>query len=257
MEKKKQSALTPLEKLLLLLEPDPEEVASLPIEEVEEKLRTAGIDPEPVMVSVEHLVREAMARWEQGTRKVDVVSQEAVQSSEEKTPSNVPIRSGDDVSLLRSPEPLVSTVAGETPSYAFDDRHIRWYKLGEFEHFELAMLGVDVSQKLCDFMIKFAPNQQIFLHRHMALTNTFVVQGEHRLYEPTGALKEVRPVGTYTSSPPGEPHGEGGGGEGCVVLYSIRGEEGTLFEVLDDDLTVVATISMQDFLGAFNEQKNA
>jgi hypothetical protein len=171
------------------------------------------------------MVREAMARWEQGARKVkvDVVSPEVVHS----------------------------------PSYTFDDRHIRWHKLGEFEHFVLAMLDVDVSQKLCDFMIKFEPNQQIFLHRHTALTNTFVVQGEHRLYEPNGALKEVRPVGTYTSSPPGGSHREGGGEEGCVVLYSIRGEEGTLFEVLDDDLTVVGTISMQDLSDVLKEQKNA
>jgi hypothetical protein len=59
MEKNKLSVLTPWEKLLLLLEPDPEEVAALPIEEVGEKLRTVGIDPEPVVASVEHLVREA------------------------------------------------------------------------------------------------------------------------------------------------------------------------------------------------------
>jgi hypothetical protein len=257
MEKNKLSALTPWEKLLLLLEPDPEEVASLPIEEVEEKLRAAGIDPEPVVASVENLVREAMARWEQGARKGDVVSQEAVNSSEEKVRSNVQIRIGDDFDLLRSTKPMATAVAAETPSYVFDDRNIRWRQLGEFEHFELAMLDVDVSQKLCDFMIKFEPNQRIFLHRHLALTNTFVVQGEHRLYEPTGALKEVRPVGSYTSSPPGEPHCEGGGEEGCVVLYSLRGEEGTLFEVLDDDLTVVATISMNDLLGVLKEQKNA
>jgi hypothetical protein len=265
MEKNKLSALTPWEKLLLLLGPDPEEVASMPIEEVEEKLRAAGIDPEPVVAAVENLVREAMARWEQGARKGDVVSQEAVNSSEEKVRSNVQIRIGDDFSLLRSPKPMATAVAAQTRSYVFDDRHIRWCRLGDFgehfvpfsAHFVFTVLDVDVSQKLCDFMIKFEPNQRIFLHRHLALTNTFVVQGEHRLYEPTGALKEVRPVGSYTSSPPGEPHCEGGGGEGCVVLYSLRGEEGTLFEVLDDDLTVVATISMNDLLGVLKEQKNA
>src|SRR6266508_4384059 len=150
---------------------------------------------------------------------------------------------------------MAAAVAVETTSYVFDDRNIRWCKLGDFEHFEFAMLDVDVSQKLVDFIVKFPPNQQIFLHRHLALTNTLVVQGEHRLYEPTGALKEVRPVGSYTSSPPGEPHREGAGEAGCVVLYSLRGEEGTLFEVLDDDLTVVATISMNDLLGVLKEQK--
>jgi quercetin dioxygenase-like cupin family protein len=241
MENNKLSALTPWEKLLLLLGPDPEEVASLPIEEVEEKLRAAGIDPEPVVASVEHLVREALARWEQGARKGDVVSQEAVHSSEEK---------GRSI---------------ETSSYVFDDRHIRWYRLGEFgaqfepfdEHFMLTMLDVDESERLVDFLLKFPPNQRIFLHRHLALTNTWVVQGEHRMYEPDGALKEVRRVGSYTSSPPGEPHREGAGDAGSVVLFSVRGKEGALFEFLDEDLHVVGTISLQDCINAFAIQKNA
>lgn len=257
MEKNQRSALTPWEKLLLLLEPEPEEVASLPIEEVEEKLRAVGIDSEPVVASVENLVREAMTRWEQEASKGEAVSQEAVHSSEEQTRSNIPIRIGDDFDVLPSTMSMATTVTAETRSYAFDDRHIRWHKMGDFEHFEIVMLDVDVSQNIVDFLLKFECNQQIFLHRHTALTNTLVVQGEHRLYEPNGALKEVRRVGTYTSSPPGEPHSESGGAEGGIVLYSIRGEEDTLFEVLDDTLNVVGTLSTQDFINALKEQKNA
>src|SRR5262249_37194860 len=134
---------------------------------------------------------------------------------------------------------------------------IRWYKLEGFEHFELTVLDVDEKRKLVDLLVKFAANQQILLHRHVALTNTWVVQGEHRLYEPTGALKEVRPVGRYTSSLPGAPHREGGGAEGAVVFYSFRGEDDALLEWLDDDLNLVASTSMKDFIGLFKEQKNA
>ena len=160
---------------------------------------------------------------------------------------------------------MAAAVAVETPSYVFDDRNIRWYKLREFgehfalvdEHFVFAVLDVDESQKLVDFILKFPPNQRIFLHRHLALTNTLVVQGEHRLYEPNGALKEVRPVGSYTSSPPAGPHREGAGDEGGIVFYSVRGKDGTLFEFLDDDLHVVRTLSMQDYINAFKAQKNA
>ena len=143
---------------------------------------------------------------------------------------------------------MAAAVAVETTSYVFDDRNIRWYKLGDFEHFVFAMLDVDVAQQLVDFIVKFPPNQQIFLHRHLALTNTLVVQGEHRLYEPPGALKEIRPVGSYTSSPPGDPHREGAGDEGGVVFYSVRGKEGILFEVLDDELKVVGTLARRTFL---------
>jgi hypothetical protein len=152
---------------------------------------------------------------------------------------------------------MAATAAARVKLYSFDDRNIRWYKLGEFEHFVFAMLDADVPQRIVDFILKFPPNQQIFLHRHLALTNTLVIQGEHRLYEPNGALKEVRAVGTYTSTPPGEPHREGAGDEGGVVFYSVRGKDGILFEVLDDDLNVVGTLSMDDFVAALKEQRSA
>ena len=152
---------------------------------------------------------------------------------------------------------MATAVAAEPTSYVFDDRNIRWYTLGDFEHFVFAMLDVDVPQRIIDFILKFPPNQKIFLHRHLALTNTLVVQGEHRLYEPNGKLKEVRPVGSYTSSPPGDPHQEGAGDEGGVVFYSVRGKDGALFEVLDDNLNVIGTLGLDDFVSAFNEQKQA
>ena len=152
---------------------------------------------------------------------------------------------------------MATAVAAEPTPYVFDDRNIRWYTLGDFEHFVFAMLDVDVPQRIVDFILKFPPNQKIFLHRHLALTNTLVVQGEHRLYEPNGKLKEVRPVGSYTSSPPGDPHQEGAGDEGGVVFYSVRGKDGALFEVLDDNLNVIGTLGLDDFVGAFNEQKQA
>jgi hypothetical protein len=56
-------------------------------------------------------------------------------------------------------------------------------------------------------------------------------------------------------SPPGEPHREGAGDEGGVVFYSIRGKDGALFELLDDDLNVVGTLGMEDFIGVLKEQK--
>jgi hypothetical protein len=102
--------------------------------------------------------------------------------------------------------------------------------------------------------------QPIFQHNHLcraslALTNTFVVQGEHRLYEPNGALKEIRPVGSYTSSQPGEPHREGGGDQECVVFYSVRGKTDVLLELLNDNRNIVGTLTTRDFMEALEEQK--
>jgi hypothetical protein len=152
---------------------------------------------------------------------------------------------------------MAAAVPVEATSYAFDDRNIRWYNLGDFENFVFAMCNVDVPGKIVDFILKFPANKQIFLHRHLALTDTLVVQGEHRLYEPNGTLKEVRPTGSYTSTPPGEPHREGAGDDGGVVFYSVRGKDGVLFEVLDDKLTVIGSLTMDDFVNAFKEQKSA
>src|SRR5215831_5484689 len=135
-------------------------------------------------------------------------------------------------------------------TYIFDERNIRWSKLGDLEHFVFAVLDIDIPRKIVDFIIKFDPNRQIVLHRHLALTNTLVIQGEHRLYEPDGSLKEVRAVGSYTSSEPGDPHREGAGDQHAVVLYSVRGNDGVLFELLNDDLKVIGTLSMEDFAQA-------
>jgi hypothetical protein len=43
---------------------------------------------------------------------------------------------------------MATSAASETTLYQFDDRNIRWYKLGDFEHFVVAMLDVDEKKKL-------------------------------------------------------------------------------------------------------------
>ena len=140
---------------------------------------------------------------------------------------------------------------------AFDDRNVRWFPLGELENFVVSMCDVDEKRKVVDFLAKFDANKQIILHRHLALTNTLVIHGEHRIYEPDGRLKEIRPVGSYTSSVPGPPHQEGGGAEDVVILYSVRGEEdGGMFELIADDGSVTK-LGIEDFLAVYREQKAA
>ena len=141
-------------------------------------------------------------------------------------------------------------------AYRFDDRNIRWHKFGDFTGLVVAMYSVDEERNQTDFIVKFEPNSKIFLHRHLAHTDTFVVDGEHRLYEPDGeTLKEARATGTYTSSPAGDAHREGGGAEGCIVLYSVRGDSDRLFDVLDDGMNVITTLRTQDFKDTLEEQR--
>jgi hypothetical protein len=142
--------------------------------------------------------------------------------------------------------------------FFFDDCNIKWQNLEGFENLAYSILSIDENNKIIDVIFKFTANKQIILHRHLALNNTFVIQGEHRLYEPNGTLKEVRPVGSYTSSPPSdEPHREGGGDEDVIVFFSIRGNDGVLYEILDDSLNVIATLSMQDFIGLYRARQDS
>jgi hypothetical protein len=141
-------------------------------------------------------------------------------------------------------------------SYLYNHQNIKWHQLGDFKHFVYAMINVDTEKKIVDAILKFTPNEKIFLHRHLAQTNTLVLQGEHRFYEPNGTLKEVRLAGTYTATPADpDPHSEGGGNEGAIVLYSIRADQKEIFEILDEALNVVAILTLQDFLDVFNEQR--
>lgn len=134
------------------------------------------------------------------------------------------------------------------PDDVFDDRTINWCKLGDIEHLLYAVLDIDQDRHIADVLFKLEPHRQIILHRHKVLNKSLVIQGEHRLYEPDGRLKEVRPTGTYTSTPASdEPHRECGGDCGAIVYFSIRGS-GVLYELLDDDENLAGTLSFQDLV---------
>ncbi len=140
----------------------------------------------------------------------------------------------------------------------FDDRNINWRKLGEFEHFTYTIFAIDEAREIADFSLKFEPAEKIFLHRHRAHTNTLVIAGEHRLYEPDGSLKETRPVGSFTVSPASpDPHAEGGGADGAVVIYNTRGsDDGVVFDVLDEQQNTVGTLTFSDLTNLFAAQGN-
>ena len=141
-------------------------------------------------------------------------------------------------------------------AYNFDDHNIKWNKLGDLEHLLYSVLNVDEKNYIVHVLFKFDANEKIVLHRHMIPNNTFVMQGEHRLYEPDGTLKEIRPVGSYRSSPPEDVHREGGGADqDVIVFFDMRGHDGVFYEVLDDNQNVIGTLSYTDFLGLYKAQQ--
>jgi hypothetical protein len=132
--------------------------------------------------------------------------------------------------------------------HVFDDHNIRWKTLLDLEHLHLTVLDVDRENKIVQVLYKFGGNRQIILHRHKTLNKMLVIQGEHRLYRANGELKEIRPTGSYTVSPPDdEPHREGGGEQDVIIHFTIHGEDGPMYEALDDAMNVVATVGLEDF----------
>ncbi|MEO1324476.1 MAG: regulator, partial [Pseudomonadota bacterium] len=72
-----------------------------------------------------------------------------------------------------------------------------------------------------------------------------------------GELKEVRRTGSYVlTQPGGAPHTEGGGDVDVIVLFSLRGTTGPLYDVLDaTTLAPLETVSFADFKALFEAQQ--
>lgn len=140
--------------------------------------------------------------------------------------------------------------------YRFDDRNIKWNRLDGIDPLQYSVLNVEEKNHIVHVLFKFDANEQIVLHRHLIPNNTFVVQGELRLYDSDGTLKEVRPVGNYKICPPGDVHREGGGSdEDVVVFFDMRGHDGIFYEVLDNNLNVIGTLGYTDFLSLYKAQQ--
>jgi quercetin dioxygenase-like cupin family protein len=137
-------------------------------------------------------------------------------------------------------------------THSFDDHNIKWNTHPDLKYLKYSILNIDEKNYIVDVLFKFDANEKIILHRHVVHNNTFVVQGEHRIYEPNGDIKEIRAVGSYKSSPPGDVHREGGGSDqDVVVFFNIRGRDGVLYELLDDDQKLIGTLSFAYFLNLY------
>ena len=151
---------------------------------------------------------------------------------------------------------MSATTVSPSPSCDLYDHEIDWQPFAGIEHLELTLCDVDEDRQIVDLLVRFAPNKIIAMHNHLAQTNMFVIQGELRMYEPDGSVREVRPAGRYYRGRRDDVHSEGGGPEGAVVFYSVRGHGAEeVFEVMDDEQNVVATLRMDDIREAWKAQQ--
>jgi quercetin dioxygenase-like cupin family protein len=137
----------------------------------------------------------------------------------------------------------------------FDDSNVRWNTLEGIADAWYHILEVDETNRIVDILFKFAANAKIILHRHAAPYRTFIIQGELRLYDKNGDLTEVRRAGSYVSKPAGgPPHSEGGGDQDVIALFSNREVNGPVYEILDDDLNIIATLGLAEFKALQQQQ---
>jgi len=137
----------------------------------------------------------------------------------------------------------------------FDTRNIHWNSIEGFDHVAYHILAVDETRRIVDILFKFDANAKIALHRHKADYITLVLQGELRIYRPNGALKEIRPVGSYVAGKAnGEPHTEGGGDQDVIAFFSNRNVEDLIYEILDEKQNTIATFGMAEFKALLDAQ---
>lgn len=154
------------------------------------------------------------------------------------------------LSVLGSGSAVAKKFAGE-----FDQSNIKWNTLDGIENLWYHIIRVDPSAKIVDIVFKFAANKKVVLHRHHADYSTFIIQGELRLYDKDGVLKEIRPTGSYVQKKAGgPPHDEGGGDVDCIALFSNWGTDGVIYEILDPELKTAATLGFKDFKALFEAQ---
>jgi hypothetical protein len=139
-------------------------------------------------------------------------------------------------------------------AYRFGGKDVLWEAFMTYEGFDVALLNIDEAHRTIDFLFRFQPDRRCMFHRHIAPTRSLVIEGEHHIFEcqPDGAREHrVNPAGTWSQNDAPEIHIEGGGPDGAVVFMSVRAEGDHIYDLLDEDLNTVRTVTFDDFKKAF------
>ncbi len=124
--------------------------------------------------------------------------------------------------------------------------------------FEYSLLGYDLAAGRLDMLLRYARGRShCRRHRHVALTVTLVLDGEQHVTDvlPDGPGATVsRRKGDYALAPADAlPHLEHGGENGGTVLLSMSSPSGILFEYLDENMQNGYSLSIQEFVAAWEQ----
>ena len=148
------------------------------------------------------------------------------------------------------------------PNLQFDIDPDAWQSvsnasLSYFMGYDFQLLSWDRLASTIDFALRFNnEGGHCQRHRHLASTTVLVMEGEQHLMElhPDGKTTSKKRVkGDYARSNGADanPHMECGGREGGVVFYSCYAPDGRLFELIDDDGTIIREVTFEDMIGAW------
>lgn len=147
-------------------------------------------------------------------------------------------------------------------SPSFDLDKVEWRRVTDPSYtdfkveFEFSLLGYDLEGGRLDMLLRYAPGGHCRRHRHVASTVTYVLEGEQFMTEmlEDGTTKSVhRKKGDYAMAlSDAHPHDEWGGPEGGTVVLSMTAPDGILFEYFDENMENGFTISIEQYLEAWN-----
>jgi hypothetical protein len=139
----------------------------------------------------------------------------------------------------------------------FDSERYKWREvtggpeLSYKVHHDYTILGYDIAAGTLDMVVRWwGDGGHCNAHRHMATTTILVIEGEQHVWDlhPDGTRSEpkVRRAGDYALTVGDAlPHLESGGPEGGVVFFGTHSSNGVLYEIVDDDLKVVAETTIE------------
>lgn len=119
---------------------------------------------------------------------------------------------------------------------------------------DYTILGHDTEAGTLDMLVRWqGDGGHCPVHRHTATTTVLVLDGEQHLWDvlPDGSrgAHRIRRKGDYALSL-GDPHPhiERGGPEGGLVFFGCHTDTGSLYEIVDDALDVVHTVTIESLV---------
>ena len=139
----------------------------------------------------------------------------------------------------------------ETPAvkFRFDTTNVEW-KNFVTDGCYYRILDVNVPARTADMLVKFEPGARCLNHRHVARTMSFVLEGDLHVIERTpddNTRESIKPAGTFSADATNEVHIEGGGDQGVVVYFSMRGDSDRIYDFVDENFELKRAITIQDF----------